>query len=232
VTTGAITVDFESGPPVVAISEEDAVAAILEGHEAKAYTLPSGVLNAAAGAAALVARAIAVHKGLNEAAAALSEGTGRLVAELVRESATSGAIPELDPGATMVDLEATVVRLRYEDAVYQVASEKLSAYPISILRSNAAAVASALDTALSALLTDAAPHAAKIAALSPGADNLRAHRADGPGFDALERLVPRLAALEAAAEAMARLGSAWPALAGQKASVPAVIRLAIMAATP
>lgn len=230
--TGAITdaiVTREPAPPPM--SEDEAIAAILEGHRAKAYQLPAPLIAAAEGAAAVVARATAVHNETNAAAAALSEGTGRLVADLVRQAATSGAIPKkLDPGAAMIELETALVRLRYEDGVYQSAAEKIETYPSTIARAIAGDVHAALDAALGELLAAARPHSAKIAALEVvvGAD-LAAYRADPEGYAALEALTGRLAAIEAAGGALARLGRAWAGLAGADGS-PAVLRLARLAA--
>ena len=211
--TGAITsefVDRASAPPPM--SDEAAVLAILAGARAGSYVLRPAVRKSAEGAAAVAARATAVHLELNAAAAAVDAGPALLVAEIVRASATTGALSKIDAGAEMVRLEAAVVRLRREEAVYAVAADKIASYPVTILRANAGAVAEALDSALAQLLTTAAPHAAVIAALGPGADNLRAHRADAKGFDALERLVPRLEAIETAGAALAALGTPWPGL--------------------
>jgi hypothetical protein len=230
VPTGAITdaiVTREPAPPTM--TEEDAVAAILEGHRARAYSLPAPVLAAAEGAAAVVARAFAVHAELSAAETALAEGAGRLVATIVRESATSGTLSKTDPGAEMVRLEAAVTRIRHESAVYFVASERIEAYPATIARSIAGDVHAALDAGLGALLASAGIHSERIGALEAGSDNLRAHRADPAGFDALEALTPRLAALELARQAMARLQRPWEALPADDGAPP-VIRLARMAA--
>lgn len=229
-TTGAITDGYanrEPAPP--SMSEEEAVAAILAGHRSGAYVLPPPLIAAAEGAAAVAARATGLHAELTAATAALGEGTGRLVAEIVRKAATSGAIPKLDAGAAMVTLDAAVVRLRFEDTVYQNAAEKIAGYPTTIARSLAGDVQSALDAGLAELLTAARPHAGRIAALEPGAGNLAAYRAHPAGFDALEALTPRLAAIEAAGAALARLGRPWE---GRPAADPdpAVLRLARLAA--
>jgi hypothetical protein len=229
VTTGAITVDFESGPPVVAMSEDEAVAAILQGHRSAAYQLPAPQIAAAEGAAAVARAATACHQELTAAEAALAAGPGRLMATIVRESATSGTLSKTDAGAEMLKLEAVVARLRHDDRVLQVAAERIADYPATILRSNAAAVHAAMDAGLAELLAAARPHSAKIGALAVGSDNLRGHRADPEAFDKLEALVPRLAALEAAGAALARLGRPWEALPADDGA-PAVLRLARLAA--
>jgi hypothetical protein len=229
--TGAITqavIDRAPAPPTM--TEEDAVAAILAGHRAAAYSLPAPLLNAAEGAAAVVARAAALHKGLSEADTALGEGRGRLVAEIVRQAATTGAIPKLDTGAEMVKLEAAVTRIRHEDAVYQVAAAKVETYPGIIAKSISGEVHSALDAGLRELLTAARPHAAKVAAVDPDAGDplVAAFRADPAGYDALEALTGRLAALEAARDALARLQRPWEALPADDGT-PDILRLARMA---
>jgi hypothetical protein len=232
-TTGAITADVAYREPVApTMSEEEAVAAILEGHRAGAYALPPPLIAAAEGATALTARAAAVHLELNAAAAALSAGPGRLVAEIVRESATSGAVAKTDIAAEMARLEAAMARLRHEDGVLQVAAEKVSSYPSTIIRSNAAAVASALDAALGELIAGARPHSAKIATVDPDAANplVAAIRLDPKGYDLLDGSVPRFRALEAAEAALSRLGGHWAGLDTAPAVAEPVLRLAIMAA--
>jgi hypothetical protein len=230
VTTGAIGVDFESGPPVVPMSEEEAVAAILQGHRSGAYRLPAPLIAAAEGAASVADRAYKVHGELTAATEALGAGPGRLMATIVRESATSGTLSKTDAGAEMVKLEAVVARLRHADRVLQVAAERIADYPATILRGPIAGdVHAALDAGLGELLTAARPHAARIAALEPGSGNLAGFRAHPAGFDALERLVPRLAALDAAGAALDRLGRPWPGLPADDGA-PSVIRLARLAA--
>jgi hypothetical protein len=230
--TGAITVGFEEAPfATPPLSEEAAVLALLEGHRTRAYVLPQPLIAAAEGASAVAARATAVHLELNRAAAALDAGPARLVAEIVRAAATSGSLPAVDAGAEMIRLEDARRRLGHEDAVLAVATEKIATYPVTIARASAGAIADALDGALGKLLAAARPSSATIAALGADADNLRAHRADPKGFDALERLSPRLGALEAARDALARLGVPWTALPPDDGT-PAVLRLARLAAEP
>jgi hypothetical protein len=226
----AIGVDFESGPFAVAMSEEDAVAALLSGHRAGAYVLPSPLVASCEGAAAVISRATAVHDALNKAVAALREGPGRLVAELVRETATAGRIPKTDLAAVMVLLEADVERLAHEDRVFSDASLKIGPYPSTIARSIAPDIHAALAEALSGLLDEAKPSSAQIAALPPGATDLSAHRTDAQAYDRLEALTGRLAAIESAAAALSRLGRPWDGLPADDGS-PAVLRLARLAST-
>jgi hypothetical protein len=233
-STGAITLDYLAREPArPPMSEEEAVAAILEGHRAGAYALPAPLIAAAEGAAAVAARATAVHLELNAAAAALDAGPARLVAEIVRASATAGALPKIDAGAEMVGLGADLARLRHEDTVYQNAADKVASYPVTIFRGNAAAAASALDIALGELLADAAPHSARLAAVDPEAGDplVKAYKADAKGYEALSLLVPRLTALDGARDALARLGSRWTALPADDGRAP-VLRLAALAAEP
>ena len=146
-STGAITSEFvDRAADPAPMSEEEAVAAILQGARSGGFTLPPAVRKSAEGAAAVAARATAVHLELNAAAAAVDAGPALLVAEIVRASATTGALSKIDAGAEMVRLEAAVVRLRREEAVYAVAADKIASYPVTILRANAGAVAEAEPT--------------------------------------------------------------------------------------
>jgi hypothetical protein len=231
--TGAITdayVTREPAPPTM--SEAEAIAAILAGHKAKVYELPKPLRNAAEAATAVSARAFAVHAELAAAEAALSSGAGRLVAEIVHLAASAGALPKLDAGAEMLHLEGEVTRLRHESSIFFVASEKIESYPVTILRSIAADVHTALDAALAELLQAAGPHSGLIAAVDPEAADplVKAYKADPKGYEELEGLTGRLLTLEAAGQAMARLGRPWEAVPPDDGAPP-VLRLATMAAT-
>ena len=68
-TTGAITdaiVNREPAPP--AISEDEAIAALIDGARLGAYTLPDSVTKAVTGRAALRARYAGSHSQMNAAA--------------------------------------------------------------------------------------------------------------------------------------------------------------------
>ena len=79
----------------------------------------------------------------------------------------------------------------------------------------------------------AAPHSARLAAVDPEGDNalVAAFREDAKGYDALALLLPRLAALEAARDALARLDTAWQALPADDGT-PLILQLARLAAEP
>jgi hypothetical protein len=230
----AITVDFGSGPPVVVISEDEALDLLVSGDADGAYKLPDGVLRAVTGRAALRERAGQVHAALNAASETLDGAADRLALRLALAVTSAGAIPKgSEPGAAILALEADLARLKHEDRIFAGAVDKSEGFPVTITRQNGAAVGAALDDGLTALLAAAWPHAAKVAALEDGADNLRAVRVDSAGFDALERLAPRLLALETAGQAMARLGAPWQGPADDGAA-PAIrlARLARLAETP
>lgn len=230
--TGAISVNFEAHDFAPrAMIDEELVEILLAGHIGRAYVLPEGTIRAAEGAAALQARYLAVTRAHD---ARFGEGwDGELVGQLaagLRDGATaSGSIPATDVGAALAALRAEARSLEDEARVLEAAARGASSYPAYFARAEAETIAANLDTALAEVLAAAKEHSRKIGALPPGADNLAAHRADGAAFDALERLVPRLEAIEAAGAALRALGRPWAGLDGAPVGGPPVPRLAAFA---
>jgi hypothetical protein len=225
----AITVDFESGPfAAPPMSEVDAIAALVAGHEARAYKLPDPILKAARGAAALVARANDVHLALNATNAAVVTRSQQLISQFRDQTIRDGKLPAIDAGAEMALLRAELARLTDEDLILGNATEKAIAFPPVIARAQAAATFAALDAALGEILAQARPHSKAIGRLNANARDLAAHRVDAAGFDRLDALTGRLLALDTAAAALQALGRPWPGapVDGGDSSVVRLARLA------
>jgi hypothetical protein len=229
-TTGAITQRVVDHAFVAAMNEPEAVETLLSGARAGHYTLPASVTLAADGAAAL----LNAYRVANLALANFQEGwvsevTGKLAARLRDGTATTGSIPKgFDGAGELGKLRAEEAALRDAARLFGAASDGIQSYPATNARAEAETIAENLYTAMAELQAEAAPHAGRIAALRDGATNLDAHRADAGGFDALERLVPRLQAIEAAWTALAALGRLTAGIVASPADVPAVVWLAIL----
>jgi hypothetical protein len=229
--TGAITEEFAYAvhEPARTMSRDEAAAVLLAGAAAGAYRLPPALTKAAAGAAALEAEQTRLALALAAGFMAGWEGdrVARLTAALLRDAVTSGTLPALDIGQ-IGTLRAEEARLRDELRVFENAAGKALEYPGNIAAGAGEAIAAMLGEALAELLTVARPHAGKIAKLASGASELAAHRTDGPGYDALEKLTDRLAAIEAAAQSLAALGKPWAGAPAHDGGSP-VLRLARLA---
>jgi hypothetical protein len=235
--TGAITSAIYDAPASVddrqsprLISPEAATETLLEGQKAGFYGLPAGLLRAASGAAALQTAAFLADSQRRERFSLGWEASARSnLAVRFREAALkTGSLPSIDAGAELAALRLDEARLADESAIYATAAAAAELVPSWHARNKAEEIGTMLDAALRETIAAARPHSARISKLGPDADALAALRADPVGYDALERLVPRLEAIEAAGQALAALGKPWegaPADDGDSA----VIRLARLA---
>jgi hypothetical protein len=212
------------------VSPEEATATLLEGHRAGFYGLPEPLLKAASGAAALVAASLESDRLRRVRFPVGWEASARSnLAVRFRETALkTGSLPSIDAGAELAKMRADEAQLADESAIYEAAARAAASVPAWHARTTAEEIAGMLDAALGEMLTAARPHSAKIAKLAADADALAALRADPMGYDALERLVPRMEAIEAAGQALAALGRPWEGAPADDAGSP-VLRLAIMA---